>query len=427
MANAELPRENFLGLLEKLIAETPHLMNSPPEHVPQESLAARHILAILKPLSEEHGGPLKVREIIYHEGRSNIIVEYPGTTSSCISFVGCHLDVVHANPAVWDRDPFKLQVDGDMMYGRGTTDCLGHCALLTQIFALLATEKPVLKRSVFGVFIADEEVGTDPTIGVTALMNNGEMKNMKDGPLIWLDCADCLPCIGSGGAVTWKLHAQGVPFHSGFPDKAINSIELAHDALRYIQKRFYEEYGTHEREAEYGFPSSSSLKPTQTSCAPGGLNVINPWCDIEGDIRLIPFYRIKDCKASVEKYVQELNRDNFAALKAMNSPTVRGPNSKYCFDAPSAVDPAVSTDAVPTAASQDGLKCDCCVTRSVPGAQSSITWTWGGPGKDGLAADISSPGFQALRDSTIKYMGSCTTIADTGTLPCVAELQASGK
>ena len=32
-----------------------------------------------------------------------------------------HLDVVHADPSKWERDPFKLSVEGDKLYGRGTT------------------------------------------------------------------------------------------------------------------------------------------------------------------------------------------------------------------------------------------------------------------------------------------------------------------
>ena len=36
------------------------------------------------------------------------------------------MDVVPANPENWQRDPFKLTVEGDQLFGRGTTDCLGH-------------------------------------------------------------------------------------------------------------------------------------------------------------------------------------------------------------------------------------------------------------------------------------------------------------
>jgi hypothetical protein len=62
-----------------------------------------------------------------------------------VSFVGSHLDVVPANPDDWDFDPFQLHVDGDMLKGRGVTDCLGHVALLTELFRNIAIKKPVYK------------------------------------------------------------------------------------------------------------------------------------------------------------------------------------------------------------------------------------------------------------------------------------------
>ena len=72
------------------------------------------------------------------EGRGNIIIKYPGTTDEVVSFIGSHLDVVPADPKNWDYDPFVLRRDGDLIYGRGTTDCLGHVAMLTDFFASLA-------------------------------------------------------------------------------------------------------------------------------------------------------------------------------------------------------------------------------------------------------------------------------------------------
>ena len=134
----------------------------------------------------------------------NIIIEYPAAKPavakdvSSVAFVGSHLDVVYANPETWERDPFKLTVEGDKLYGRGTTDCLGHCALLTDLFKQLAEKKPQLSVSVFGVLIVDEESGGRLPIGVDELMKHGELDAMKNGPLVWLDCADAQPNIGSG-------------------------------------------------------------------------------------------------------------------------------------------------------------------------------------------------------------------------------------
>ncbi|PNH11605.1 Acetylornithine deacetylase [Tetrabaena socialis] len=157
-ASLELEPDRFVALLEKLVGEARHLQNNPPEHTPVEDRAGRHVLDVLTPLGEEAGGPLRIRHVSYAEGRGNIIVEYPGEPDGGIlSFVGCHMDVVTANPEAWTFDPFSLSRDGDKLRGRGTTDCLGHVALLTEFFRQLAESRARIKRTVVGVFIANEE------------------------------------------------------------------------------------------------------------------------------------------------------------------------------------------------------------------------------------------------------------------------------
>jgi hypothetical protein len=97
---------------------------------------------VLMPYSTENGGPLKIERINYVPKRNNIIITYPGTTDKYVSFVGSHMDVVTANPSEWTRDPFKLTREGDNLYGRGTTDCLGHVVLLTDLFIQVRRRSP---------------------------------------------------------------------------------------------------------------------------------------------------------------------------------------------------------------------------------------------------------------------------------------------
>eukprot|EP00951_Prasinocladus_malaysianus_P025671 scaffold225803_cov38-Prasinocladus_malaysianus.AAC.1 len=153
------------------------------------------------------------------QGRGNLIVEYPGTTADCISVVGCHLDVVSANPEAWDFDPFTMKREGDKLYGRGTTDCLGHAAILTSIMAELGRRRPVLNKTFVAVFIANEENSKSWAlnvywlanlvitaaissqhlgIGVDELVKRGLLDHLKTGPLFWMDTADSQPCIGTG-------------------------------------------------------------------------------------------------------------------------------------------------------------------------------------------------------------------------------------
>jgi acetylornithine deacetylase len=156
-----MDEDRFVSLLEKLVNESKHLQNQPPNLIPQEEKAAAHVLAALAPHTQQNGGPLDVRTIAYAAGRPHVLITYPSTVPSSsplrvVSFVGSHMDVVPADPATWQRDPFTFSREGDTLYGRGTTDCLGHVALLTELFIQLATKRPPLAVSVFGVLIVDE-------------------------------------------------------------------------------------------------------------------------------------------------------------------------------------------------------------------------------------------------------------------------------
>jgi acetylornithine deacetylase len=86
---------------------------------------------------------------------------------------------------------------------------------------------------------------------------------LKAGPVLWIDSADSQPCVGTAGSITWHLKASGKLFHSGLPHKAINAIELASEAVKYIQDEFYKDFPAHANEDKWQFVCPSSLKPTQ--------------------------------------------------------------------------------------------------------------------------------------------------------------------
>jgi hypothetical protein len=118
-AVGSLDRDGFVGLLSKLIGETAHLQNDPPTHRPQEERVAQHVVDVLRPVSvDTGGGPLLVRKISYAEGRSNVIVEYPGTVPGrVVSFVGMHMDVVPANASEWVGPPEFSANRGYILFG----------------------------------------------------------------------------------------------------------------------------------------------------------------------------------------------------------------------------------------------------------------------------------------------------------------------
>eukprot|EP01095_Lingulamoeba_sp_RSL-Kostka_P000548 TRINITY_DN10834_c0_g1_i1.p1 TRINITY_DN10834_c0_g1~~TRINITY_DN10834_c0_g1_i1.p1 ORF type:complete len:463 (+),score=182.94 TRINITY_DN10834_c0_g1_i1:67-1455(+) len=422
MDTLKFNRDSFLCLLEKLIGETKYLQNNPPNHIPEEDRAGKHVLDVLIPLTNGEESyeeiddakikiygklpGLRLKHIHFeHELRGNIIIEYTSSEnpSKVFGLVGSHLDVVVADPEVWERDPFTLYVEDDMIYGRGTTDCLGHVALQVNIFEQLAQKNIDSQDIRFGgVIITDEEGGhAKPPCGVTELSRIGLLDSFKDGPIIWLDCADFHPNIGSGGVVQWKITAKGEPFHSGFPHKGINAIELANDAVQEIQQAFYENFPPHEDERPFseggwGFESCSSMKPTRAlQPIDSSTNSIPGLFCIMGDIRLTPFYSITDAMKVVEDRVKELNETKF---KSLEENTKRGPSSKY------------------TLYDEEG-------NETIKG---SIELEWISDYIKGVACSIDSKGFKLICDATQSVLGECKPYSDTGSLPLVADLKEAG-
>ncbi|GLJ22250.1 hypothetical protein SUGI_0418440 [Cryptomeria japonica] len=284
-------------------------------------------------------------------------------------------------------DPFNLSIEGDKLRGRGTTDCLGHVALITELMRRLGEVKPNLKSTVVAVFIANEENSTVLGVGVDALAKQGLLDKLKNGPLFWIDTADKQPCIGTGGVISWKLYAKGKLFHSGLPHKAINAMELCMEALDDIQKRFYKDFPAHPKEEIYGFATPSTMKPTQWSYPGGGISQIPGECTISGDVRLTPFYKCANVVDKLKEYVDHINA-NIEMLKT------RGPVSKYVLP-------------------EENIK-------------GSISIEFGEMMSEGVACSLDSLGYHVLCKATEDVVGYVKPYSITGSLPLIRDLQDEG-
>ncbi|XP_013604435.1 PREDICTED: acetylornithine deacetylase [Brassica oleracea var. oleracea] len=384
-----LNKDSFVSLLSKLIGESKFVQNNPPELIPQEDRIVNHVLDSLRPYSTETGGgPLVINHVAYHSGRGNLIVEYPGSVpGKILSFVGMHMDVVTANPDEWEFDPFSLSIDGDKLRGRGTTDCLGHVALVTELMKRLGETKPALKSSVVAVFIASEENSSIPGVGVDMLVKDKLLDKLKSGPLFWIDTADKQPCIGTGGMIPWKLHFSGKLFHSGLAHKAINAMELGMEGLKEIQSRFYRDFPPHPQEKVYGFATPSTMKPTQWSYPGGGINQIPGECTVSGDVRLTPFYDVKEVMKKLQEYVDDINTN-------VENLATRGPVSKYVLP--------------------DGTYVEGSLTLSFDEASA------------GVACNLDSRGYHVLCNATKEVVGHVKPYSITGTLPLIRDLKDEG-
>lgn len=381
--------DEFLALFKKFMSHSEFVQNAPPDKIPKEDLIANEIIEYLKPYST--GGKLSVRKVTYVEGRSNIILQYSASkpTKEVVSFVGSHMDCVSATAEEWDKNPFELIVEGDTLYGRGTTDCLGHVCMITHLFKKMAETNADTSVNVVAVFIANEEQSQVMGVGIDQLAEHGELDFLKNGPLYWVDSADFGPTLATGGCLPWSLTATGKKFHSGFPHRAVNPITMAHQAIAYIQKRFYQDFGTSAKDKDYLFAVGSSMKPTQIKCPPGSLNQIPLTCTIEGDARLTPFTAHDKVMAAVEGYVADINADPNSVLETWGY-------EKY----------TVEDEKV----------------------QGKIAFTWKVEGDPllGVAVNKTSAGYAALEGAIAAVRGKSNPFSLTGSLPIIADLQKDG-
>jgi|EP00927_Polykrikos_kofoidii_P066415 acetylornithine deacetylase len=401
----DMDKDVFVELMRKLIGESKFLQNNPRLGVvPEETRAALIVMEELQPFCTEAGGPLIMERLEYVKGRANLKIVYPGTdgpNGKTVSFVGTHFDVVPADPETWDMDPFTLTIEGGRLYGRGTTDCLCHVALLTCVLKELGKNKPKLKQNVVVVFIAAEE-GGESGVGVDRVLEAGKLEEARNGPLFWVDAADSQPCCGSFGSLGWSLKCNGRVFHSGFPHKGINSIEIASEVLSYVQGRFYEEFPGHRLDDTYQFPCGSTMKPTQIECASGSRNQICPQTVIHGDIRLSPFYDVQDVVESVEQYVKEINDD----MEDLGERSGRGPWSRFVLPEDVAVNESEHR-------------------------RGNVELVWAGTMDlfrmyAGFASDLQSPGHLALVQACRETYAKVAPFSISGSLPLVASMQKAG-
>jgi acetylornithine deacetylase/succinyl-diaminopimelate desuccinylase-like protein len=154
-----------------------------------------------------------------------------------------HMDVVTANRADWQRDPFRLIEENGFFFGRGTSDVKQEVALITTTFLALKARGYVPSRDLIAAFSGDEE-----TEGATA---HDLVTTHRD----LVDAEFALNADGGGGvlaegtakpqifylqgaeksSVSYTLTTRNPGGHSSMP-RPDNAIYALADALKAVQQ-----------------------------------------------------------------------------------------------------------------------------------------------------------------------------------------------
>lgn len=97
-------------------------------------------------------------EIIPVAHTAALVVHYRGSDAKLKPILlSGHMDVVAANPADWQRDPFTLVEENSYLYGRGVADMKSSVIALTETFMRFKREDFKPRRGMLLVFSGDEE------------------------------------------------------------------------------------------------------------------------------------------------------------------------------------------------------------------------------------------------------------------------------
>lgn len=144
-----------------------------------------------------------------------------------------HLDTVpYAGQPGWTREPLKLGVDADRVWGRGTTDMKGFLA--TCVAAAAALDLRALSRPLVFIFTSNEEVGCLGAESVCGAVSSilGEVPAPR---LVWIgEPTSWQVQHAHKGIVLFHVSVRGIGGHSGAPEQGVNAIAVAGRVLEAI-------------------------------------------------------------------------------------------------------------------------------------------------------------------------------------------------
>jgi acetylornithine deacetylase/succinyl-diaminopimelate desuccinylase family protein len=238
------------------------------ENPPGREIEAASFLAALM---RETGLVVEIDE--YKAGRANVIARLENGAGPVLAF-NTHMDVVPAGEG-WSGDPFMLRERDGKLFGRGACDAKGPLIAMVEAIRLLHAARASWRGTVLGVFVADEEVGSEGAKHYAAA------RPKIDYAVIGEPTSNGTVIAHKGSLRPW-VRIHGVSAHSGTPDEGRNAIYSAAHFITLV-----EEHHRTVRQHRHPLVGEASLTITR-SLAGVADNVVPDRCDLLLDRRMIP-------------------------------------------------------------------------------------------------------------------------------------------
>jgi len=194
--------------------------------------------------------------------------------------LSAHTDVVDVEGQPWSRDPFKLHLQDDRAYGRGSTDMKGFIACV--LAALDGLDPADLKRPLWIALSSDEEIGC---LGVRPLLEELATLDQRPAWALVGEPTELRVVDRHKGKAAVRVEIHGLSAHSSLPHKGANAVAYA--------GRLITEILAAQGVAAQG-PRDPSFQVPYTTFGIGpisggvALNIIPDYCQLDLEVRTIP-------------------------------------------------------------------------------------------------------------------------------------------
>tara|TARA_Y100001960_G_scaffold331965_2_gene430815 strand:+ start:192 stop:1358 length:1167 start_codon:yes stop_codon:yes gene_type:complete len=191
-----------------------------------------------------------------------------------------HTDVVPVDGQEWHTDPWKLIEKDGKLFGRGTTDMKGFCAIALS-FAPMFLERG-LKTPIHYGFTFEEEINR---VGINAILDG--IKNFPVRPSMCIvgEPSEMKVVVAHKGKKSIRCRVRGFECHSSLAPTGVNAIEYAAELIAFIKSISHEFSGGIHDDA-YDIPFTTfSVGLIQGGTA---LNIVSKDCAFQFEFRHLP-------------------------------------------------------------------------------------------------------------------------------------------
>ena len=244
--------------------------------------------------------------------RPSLFLTYPGKISRRICILS-HIDIVpEGDRTLWSLDPFKPEIRGSRLYGRGVSDN-GTC-LVSSLFALKALLNAGIEPeyTVVLAFVSDEEMGShyglEQLIKREGLFRSDDLVVVPDSGN---DVGDFIE-VAEKAIFRMSFTVIGKQVHASLPNTGLNACRVANMLAYEVDEALNK---TFTQQNEMFDPPFSTFEPTRRYANVPNINTVPGRERFDFDCRVLPEVSLDEVTQTVEKIRKDVEAKTGAKIE----------------------------------------------------------------------------------------------------------------